>query len=170
VCLQQGAELHAGRGAGPQVVLAQPHQGLELLEARVGAIQPAEPVPVGAQVVGQLIAVAGVRLGPGRTPAWPGRPERGRVHGHDRVPSDQQAVHDQPAGALNADRQSGGISVAGQAVQRPSKVLLGVSERPAVNHRAGFVQDGHVMGGAGPIPADEPLASLWSGCVTPQIG
>jgi hypothetical protein len=40
--LQQGTKLHVGRGAGPQVVLAQPHQGLELLQARVGPIQPAQ--------------------------------------------------------------------------------------------------------------------------------
>jgi hypothetical protein len=48
------------------------------------------------------------------------------VHGHDRVPSGHQAVDDQPAGALDDDRQSGGIFVAGQAVQRRRKVLLGV--------------------------------------------
>jgi hypothetical protein len=156
--------LVAGRGAGPQVVLAQPHQGLELLEARVRAVQPAKPVPVSAQVVGQLVAVAGVGLGPRRAPAWTRRPERGGVHGHDRVPSGQQTVDDQPAGALDDDRERGGLAEASEAVQRRSKVLLGVPERPAVNHRAGVVQHGHVMGGAGPVPADKHLASLASLC------
>jgi hypothetical protein len=109
VRLQQGAELVAGRGAGPHVVLAEPHQGLEFLEARVGPIQPAEPVPVGAQVVSQLVAVAGVGLGPGRAPARTRRPERGRVDGHDRMSSGHQAVDDQAAGALDDDRQRGGL-------------------------------------------------------------
>jgi hypothetical protein len=151
------------------MILAQPHQGLELLQAWVGPIQPTEPVPIGAQVVGQLVAVAGVGLGPGRAPAWAGSPKRGRVHGHDRVPSGQQAVDDQPAGALDDDRERGGLADAGQAVQRRSQVLLGVLERPAVNHRASIVQHGHIMSGARPVPADEHLASLWRRCVTPQV-
>jgi hypothetical protein len=81
------------------------------------------------------------------------------VHGHDRVPGGHQAVDDQPAGALDDDRERGGISVVGQAVQRRRQVLLGVPQRPAVHHRAGVVHHGHVMGGAGPVPADEHLAS-----------
>jgi hypothetical protein len=48
------------------------------------------------------------------------------VHGHDRVPGGHQTVDDQPAGALDDDRQSSGISVAGQAVQRRRQVLLGM--------------------------------------------
>jgi hypothetical protein len=64
VRVQEGAELVAGRGAGTQVVLAQPHQSLQLLQARVGWAQPAQPVPVGAQVVGELVAVAGIGLCP----------------------------------------------------------------------------------------------------------
>jgi hypothetical protein len=141
------------------IILAQPHRGLELLEAGVGPVQPAEPVPVGAQVVSQLVAVTSVGLGPGRAPARPRRPERGRVHGHDRVPGGHQAVHDQPAGPLDDDRQRGGLPKSGQSVQRRRQVLLGVLQRPVVNHRAGVVQHGHVMGGAGPVPADEHLAS-----------
>ena len=141
------------------MILAQPHQGLELLQARVGPVQPAEPVPVGAQVVGQLVAVTSVGLGPGRAPARPRRPERGRVHGHDRMPSSHQAVHDQPAGALDDDRQRGRLPKPGQSLQRSRQVLLGVLQRPAVNHRAGVVQHGHVMGGARSVPADEHLAS-----------
>jgi hypothetical protein len=109
VRLQQGAELVAGRGAGPHVVLAEPHQGLEFLEARVGPIQPAQPVPVGPQVVSQLVAVTSVGLGPRRAPARPRRPERGRVDGHDRMSSGHQAVDDQAAGALDDDRQRGGL-------------------------------------------------------------
>jgi hypothetical protein len=144
------------------VILAQPHQALELLEARVGAIQPAQPVPIGAQIVGQLVAVASVGLGPGGTPARTRRPERGRVHRHHRVPSGHQAVDNQPAGALDDDRQRGRLAKPSQAVQRRSKILLGVPQRPAVNHRAGVIQHGHVMGGARPVPADEHLASLWS--------
>jgi hypothetical protein len=86
------------------------------------------------------------------------------------VPGGQQAIDDQPAGALDDDWELGGLGEASEAVQRPGEVLLGMPERPAVNHRAGVVQHGHVMGGAGPVPADKHLASLWSGCVTPQVG
>jgi hypothetical protein len=48
VRLQQGAELHAGRGAGPHVVLTQPHQAWSSGGLCRG-VQPAQPMPVGAQ-------------------------------------------------------------------------------------------------------------------------
>jgi hypothetical protein len=83
------------------------------------------------------------------------------VHGHNRVPSGHQAVDDQPAGALNDDRERGGLADASEAVQRRCQILLGMPERPAVNHRAGVVQHGHIMCGARPVPADEHLVSLW---------
>jgi hypothetical protein len=54
------------------------------------------------------------------------------VDGHDRVPGGQQAVDDQAAGALDDDRQRGRLAEVSEAVQRRSKVLLGVPERPAV--------------------------------------
>jgi hypothetical protein len=73
--------------------------------------------------------------------------------------SGHQAVDDQAAGALDDDRQRGRLPKPGQSLQRSGQVLLGVPQRPAVNHRAGVVQHGHVMGGAGPVPADEHLAS-----------
>jgi hypothetical protein len=170
VRLQQGAELHAGRGAGAHVVLAQPHQGLQLLEAHIGWVQPAQPVPVGAQGVSQLVAVAGIGLGPGGTPARTGSPERGGVHRHHRVTGSQQAVHDQPTGALDDDRQRGRLRQPCQAVQRPDEVLLGVPKRPAVNHDAGIVQHGHSMGSARPVPAHEHLASLVESVMAPQVG
>ena len=70
--LEQGAELVAGRGAGPHMVLTQPHQSLQLLEACVGWVQPAQPMPVGTQIVGELVAVAGIGL-------RPDAPHRGRA-------------------------------------------------------------------------------------------
>jgi len=58
VGLQQRAELVVGGGLGLDVVLAQPYQGLELAGGIVQGIQSAQPVTVGTQVVGQLVAVA----------------------------------------------------------------------------------------------------------------
>ena len=168
--LQQGAELVAGCGAGSHVVLTQPHQGLQLLEACVGWVQPAQPVPIGAQVVSQLGAVAGIGLRPRRAPARTGGPERGGVHRHHWVTGGEQAVHDQTTGALDDDRQRGRFRQACQAVQRRDQVLLGVPERPAVNHDAGVVQHGHVMGSARPVPADKHLASLAESVMAPQVG
>jgi hypothetical protein len=79
------------------------------------------------------------------------------VHGHDRVPGGEQALDDQAAAAFDDDRQRGGLPEACQPPQRCDEVLLGVTERPAVHDRAGVVQHGHVVGGAGPVPADEHL-------------
>jgi hypothetical protein len=168
VRLEQGAELIAGRGAGAHVVLAQPHQGLEFLKAWVGAIQPAEPVAVGAQVVGELVAVAGIGLRPRRAPPRAGGPERGGVHRHDWVTGGEQALHDQPTGALDDDRQRGRFRQACQSLQRPHQVLLGVPQRPTVNHDAGVVQHRHSMAGARPVPAHEHLASLMESVMAPQ--
>jgi hypothetical protein len=75
------------------------------------------------------------------------------------VTGGHQALHDQPTGALDDDRQRGRFRQACQSVQRPDDVLLGVPKRPTVNHDAGVVQHGHVMGGARPVPAHEHLAS-----------
>ena len=47
VCLQQGPELVAGRGAGPHMVLAQPHQGLQLPGGRIHRLQPPQPMAIG---------------------------------------------------------------------------------------------------------------------------
>jgi hypothetical protein len=162
VRLQQGAELVASRGAGPHVVLTQPHQSLQLLEAHVGWVQPAQPVPVGAQVVGQLVAVARIGLRSRRAPARAGGPERGGVHRHHWVTGGQQPLDNQPTAALDNDRQRGGLRQACQSLQRPEEVLLGVAKRPTVNHDAGAVQHGHIMGGAGPVPAHEHWPPLWS--------
>jgi hypothetical protein len=59
--------------------------------------------------------------------------------------SGHQPVDDQPAGALDDHRERGRLAAAGEAVQRRHQVLLGVLERPAVNHRAGRIQHRHVM-------------------------
>jgi hypothetical protein len=168
--LQQGAELVACRGPGTHVVLTQPHQSLQLLEAQVGWVQPAQPVPIGAQVVSELVAVAGIGLRSRRAPARTGGPERGGVHRHHWVTGGEQTVHDQPTGALDDDRQRDGLRQPCQAVQRLDEVLLGVPERPAVNHDAGVIQHGHSMGSARPVPADEHLASLVESVMAPQVG
>jgi hypothetical protein len=68
VRVQERAELHAGRGLGGNMVVAQPDQGLQLTGTRVHRLQPAQPVAIGAQVVRELVAVTGIGLGPGGTP------------------------------------------------------------------------------------------------------
>jgi hypothetical protein len=90
------------------------------------------------------------------------------VHRHDWVTGGEQALHDQPAGALDDDRQRGRFRQACQSLQRLDEVLLGVAKRPTVYHDAGVVQHGHVMGGAGPVPAHEHLASLMESVMAPQ--
>jgi hypothetical protein len=158
--LQQGAELVAGGGLGLYVVFAQPDQGLELAGGGVQGSQSAQPVAVGAQVVGQLVAVAGVGLGPGRAPAGPGGVERGGVDRHDRMAGGQQPVDDQPAGLLDRYGQLVGLAVAGQPRERVGQSGLGVGWCPVVDHGAGVVDDGHIVGGAGPVPANKHRSAL----------
>jgi hypothetical protein len=158
--VQQGAELVAGGGLGLDVVLAQPHQGLELAGGGVQGIQSAQPVAVGAQVVGQLVAVTGVGLGTGRAPAGPGSVERGGVDRHHGVAGGQQPVNDQPTGLLDRYGQLVGLAVAGQPRERVGQSGLGVGRCPVVNHGAGVVDNGHVVGGAGPVPANKHRSAL----------
>jgi hypothetical protein len=77
------------------------------------------------------------------------------------VTGGEQALHDQPTGALDDDRQRGRFRQACQSVQRPDDVLLGVPKRPTVNHDAGVVQHGHVMGGARPVQPTNIWPPLW---------
>ena len=153
--VQQRAELVAGRGLGRNMVVAQPDQGLQLTGDRVGRLESAQPMAVGAQVVGELVAVAGVGLGTGGTPPRPGGMERARVDRDDGVPGGQQPVHDQTVAAFDRHGQVRGVAVVGQPGQDRVQVLLGVLEHPAVDHPAGGVEDGHGMTGARPVPPGE---------------
>jgi hypothetical protein len=72
VGVQQGAELVAGRDLGLDVVLAEPHQGLEFAGGILQRLQPPQSMAVGAQVVGQPVAVA-------RSDLAPAAPQRGRA-------------------------------------------------------------------------------------------
>jgi hypothetical protein len=74
VGLEQGAELVGGGGLGLQVVRAQARDGLQVQGGGIGGLPAAQPVAVGAQVLGQLEAVAGVGGGLGRAPAGSGIP------------------------------------------------------------------------------------------------
>jgi hypothetical protein len=149
VGLQQRAELVAGRDLGLDVVLAQPHQGLELAGGVVQRLQSPQPVAVGAQVLGQLVAVTRIGLGTGGAPAGPGGVDR-----HDRVAGSQQPIHDQPAGLLDRHWQLLGPAPASQPDHRFAEACLGVWRCPVVGHGAGVVDHGDVMGGTGPVPAD----------------
>ena len=137
------------------MVLAQPYQGLELPGAIVQRLQPPQPMASSAQVVGQLVAVTRVGLGSGGAPTGPGGVQGGGMDSHDRVAGGQQSVHDQPAGLLDRHRQLLRPASASQPQQRVGQSCLGVWRCPVVDHRAGIVDHGHVMGGAGPVPPDK---------------
>ena len=153
--IKQRAELVAGRGPGRDVVVAQPYQRLQLTGGRVHRLEPAQPVAVGAQVVGQLVAVAGVGLGAGSAPAGPGGMERARVDRDDRVSGGDEPVNDQALSAFDRYGQRGRVVVGGQPSQQRLKVVLGVTHCPAAHDRPGGIEDRHGMAGASPVPSDE---------------
>lgn len=150
---EQGAELVAGRRACANVVIAQAHEGLKFSQAAVDRHEAAQAVAVGAQVVGEFIAVTRIGLGAGGAPSRPGGMEGGGVHGHDRISGLEQAVDDQPTGTFDDDGQFGRGAVAGQPGQSSLKVGFAVLEGPMADHHAAVVNDGHVMAGAGPVPS-----------------
>jgi hypothetical protein len=145
------------------VVLTQPDQGLQLPQPWIQRLQPAQPVAVGAQVVGQLVAVPRIGLGASSAPAGPGGMEGGRMHRDDRMASGQQPVHHQPGRSFNDHREVGRLAMAGKSRQRLGKRLFGMPQRPALHHPALVIQHGHVVADAGPIPPDEPHAGLLPG-------
>jgi len=119
----------------------------------------AQPVAVGAQVLGQLEAVARVGGGLGR--AQRGRAAlqllgRGRDHG---VPGGEQSVDHDPAGGLDGHRQVLGSAVAGQSGHSLVDAGLVVGQRPVIHQLAGVVDHGDVVSLAGPVPSDVHVAS-----------
>ena len=153
--VQQRPQLVAGGGASTDVVLTQPDQGLQLPQPWIERLEPAQPVPVGAQVVRQLVAVTRIGLGAGSAPAGPGGVEGGRMHRDDGMAGGQQPVHHQSSRPFNDHRELGRLAVAGQSRQRLGKRLLGVPQRPALQDPALVIEHRHVVAGAGPIPPDE---------------
>jgi hypothetical protein len=108
VAVQQCAELVAGGGLGRDVVVAGSHQGLQLAGDGSYRLEPAQTMAVGAQVVGQLVAVTGIRLGSCGTPAWPGGVEGAWVDWNDGVAGGQQPVDHHAIAAFDRHRQVGG--------------------------------------------------------------
>jgi hypothetical protein len=146
------------------VVVAHPCQRLQLAGGGIQRPQRAQPVAVGAQVVGQLVAVTRVRLGSRRAPAGPGGVEGVGVDRDDQVAGGQQPVHDEATGPLDGHRQLLRTAMAGQSGQRLVQAGLGVFGRPPVHDPAGIVDDGHVVCGAGPVPSHEHRRLLISRC------
>ena len=96
-------------------------------------LETAEPVAVGAEVVGQLEAVTGVGLGSGGPPAGPGGMERVRVDRHHRMPGGQQPVDHQTRRSLRsppADRRDRRDRPGG-----PASTRIPVRRGPAPNDR-----------------------------------
>jgi hypothetical protein len=71
------------------------------------------------------------------------------------MPSGDEPFDDETIGAFDDDRQGAWVTVVGEPIQGRGDSLFGVGERPPVEYRSAVVQHGHVMSGAGPIPADE---------------
>ena len=153
VVAEHRPQLVGGRGAGADLVLAQPHQGLQFPQARVGGLRAAQPVPVGAQVIGELVAVTRIGFGSRGSPPGPGRVKRGRVHRHHRMPGRQQPVDDQAAGLLDDHRQVAGVAVAAQTGKGHLPSRLGVRECPPVQHGAGVIEHRDIVSRTGPVPA-----------------
>jgi len=91
--------------AGTDLVIAQPDQDLQLTQPGIHRFQTTQPMPVGAQVVGQLVAVSRVGLGARGAPPWAGGVERGGVHRHHGVARREQPVDHQTAVLLDDHRE-----------------------------------------------------------------
>jgi hypothetical protein len=160
VGVQQRAQLVAGSGASTNVVLTQPDQGLQLPQPWIEGLEPAQPVAVGAQIVSQLVAVTRIGLGAGSAPAGSSGMKGGGMHRDDRMAGGQQPVNHQPVGPFNDHRELGRLPMAGKSYQRLGKRLLGVPQRPALDHPALLIKHRHGVAGAGPVPPDKPHAGL----------
>lgn len=61
-------ELVDGRGSGADLVVAQTDESLKLTQPGLDRVEAAKAMPIGAQVVGQLVTIAGVGLRARRAP------------------------------------------------------------------------------------------------------
>ena len=112
----------------------------------VERVEPAQPVAVGAQVVGQLVAVAGVGLRLRRRPSgagWRGRRWGGSARPGGRLPAagrrpDRGWPRSPPAARPGRRGRPGGAT--------PRDPGFVVGQRPPVHHLAGVVDDGDVVG------------------------
>ena len=155
VLVQQRGELVDGGDLGLDVVGPLAGEGLQVEGGLLGWLQPRQQVAVGAQVVGELHAVAGVGLGLGGAPAGPHGVEGVRVDRHDRVPGGRQPVHGQAPGGLDGNGQIGRVAVLAQPREGLGEPFLGVGQFPPVDPLTGLVHDRHVMGLGRPVPSDE---------------
>ena len=71
--VEQRGELVGRCDPGGDVVVAQPHECLQLARGSVERLQRPQPVLVGAQQIGEPVGIPWVALGAGALPAWPGR-------------------------------------------------------------------------------------------------
>ena len=154
VRVERRGELVDRRGAGTDLVIAQPHQRSQLTQARFGRFETTQAVPVGAQIDSQLITVTRVGLRTRCPPARAGRIKRRGMHRDHRMSRLKQPVDDQAAGPLDDHRQVVRVAVAAQATQRGRPAGFGVGERPPVHHTAGVVEHGDIVRLACPVPAD----------------
>ena len=118
------------------MILTQPDQGLQLPQPWIQRRQSAQPVPVGAQGVRQLVAVTRIGLGTGSAPARPGSMKGGGMHRDHGMAGGHQPVHHQPGRPFNDHRHLGRLAMAGTSRQRLGKRLLGVPQRPALQDPA----------------------------------
>ena len=109
-------------------------------------------IEVGAQELGQLVAVPGVALRPRGTPARAQRVEGVGMHRHHRVSRSQQPIHDQAAAGLDRDGKIPRLLELGQPLHRGHQLVFTVPQRPMRHTMAALIGHRHVMGLSGPVP------------------
>jgi hypothetical protein len=152
--VEEGGQLIAGGDSGLDLIVAAADQGLEVARDLAEWLQAAQPVTIGAQEVGQAVAVAGVRFGARGAPAGTGGVEGVGVDGHQGVALGQQPLHDQAAGPLDGDRQPGRLAKLAQAAEDGEQAGLAVLDFGVEDDPAVAVDDGDVVALAGPVPTD----------------
>ena len=152
---QLGGELVDQPDAGLDQLLAGPGQGAQHLGGVAVLGQRGEPVPVGAQHVGEQVGIAGVGLGAGAGVAGAQSLDLAWGDHHDPQAGVEQRLDQRAVAAF--DRHPCTLSLVSR-LTRPVKVLpvLGISNRARIV--AVVVDDADHVGLAGPVDAGEQLS------------
>ncbi len=152
VRIEQRLELIGGGNPGLDVIVAHPNQGLQLAGHRIHGPQPAQAAAVGAQIIGQAIAVPRVRLRMRRTPSRARRIKSVWMDGNHWMASLHQPFHDQTARAFDRDGQCFRSTMVAQSLQGVLEVCLMVANLEMLDDSTLLIEHRHIVGLAGPIP------------------
>jgi hypothetical protein len=161
VLAEQRRQLVGRRDARLDVIVAQPHQRLQLPRRLVERSQRAQAVLVGAEQVGEPVGIAGVGLRAGALPARARGMEGVGVDRHYFVAGREQPVDQQPVRALDRDRQLRRVGELRQTRECIADPALAVREAEAFDDRSVLVDDAELVCPARPVDPDEhPFTSL----------